>query len=188
MNKAQFRKRAKTLLQALSQDQQREKSQAVSENLKALLKNINTSHSFKNGLIGAYAPIQQEVLWFLNFTEDDGYRFCVPHIFADAQMEYHQISLSVIKSEVIGLELEDHYRSEVSLPDVLLIPGLAFTTKGERLGRGKGYFDRFLSMYKGLKVGVAFSDQVFEQVPTDEHDELLDYLVTDKDIYKINKG
>lgn len=186
MDKKVYRKRAKDILIALSEKQLVEKSQALSENLKVLFKDINSKH-LKNGLIGAYAPIQQEVLWYLSFSQGE-YRFCVPHIFADAQMEYHEIDLSIIKDRSLGLELEEHYRKEVSIPEVLLIPGLAFTEQGERLGRGKGYFDRYLSKYDGVKVGVCFSDQVFKQIPTDEHDELLDYLVTETNIYKISKG
>lgn len=187
MDKKEFRKRAKDILNALSNDQLINKSQLISTNLKALIQDINSSHSFQDGLVGAYAPIQKEVIWYRSFSKEDG-RFAVPHIFGEAQMEYHQIELDIIKDKKLGLELEDHYKSEVSMPDIILIPGLAFTLKGERLGRGKGYFDRFLSSFDGVKVGVAFSDQVMSTIPTDKHDEVLDYLVTETEIYKINKG
>lgn len=69
----------------------------------------------------------------------------------------------------------------------ILVPGLAFDQRGQRLGRGRGYFDRYLSHFQGLKVGVCFEFQVVEQVPIDPWDQPLDYLVTDHHIYDFRK-
>ncbi len=71
MDKKEFRKRAKDILNALTEDQLLHKSKLISGNLKTLLLNINSSHSFPTGLIGAYAPIQKEVIWYESFNEDD---------------------------------------------------------------------------------------------------------------------
>lgn len=63
--------------------------------------------------------------------------------------------------------------------DVAIIPGMAFDNKGHRLGRGKGYYDRFLSLLtpKTIKIGLCFPWQQVNHVPTDENDITMDCVV-----------
>lgn len=61
--------------------------------------------------------------------------------------------------------------------DVALIPGLAFDPQGHRLGRGKGYYDRFLTAFKGKTIGVCFDFQKVAEVPVDTHDVAVDRVV-----------
>lgn len=65
--------------------------------------------------------------------------------------------------------------------DVVVVPGLAFAPDGRRLGRGRGHYDRFLvDVGQGcLRVGVAFGEQLVDDVPTGPHDVRLDAVVTD---------
>ena len=66
-------------------------------------------------------------------------------------------------------------------PDLVLVPGLGFDARGGRLGKGKGFYDRFLSGHKALKAGVGFDVQISEKnLPLDAHDQLMDAVVTDK--------
>ena len=73
---------------------------------------------------------------------------------------------------------------------LILTPGLAFDRQGRRLGRGKGYYDRFLHGVRGAHpagstswaVGLCFAEQLVEQVPVSDHDELLDGIVTDREV------
>jgi len=67
--------------------------------------------------------------------------------------------------------------------DLALIPGLGFDSSGRRLGRGAGFYDRWIE--NRLKysepltlVGVCFDEQLIEQVPTDPHDQTMDRVVT----------
>ncbi|NBV23729.1 MAG: 5-formyltetrahydrofolate cyclo-ligase [Proteobacteria bacterium] len=62
--------------------------------------------------------------------------------------------------------------------DLALVPGLGFDARGHRLGRGKGYYDRLLAGFSGVKVGVAFDFQVVPEVPVEPHDIALDAVVT----------
>jgi 5-formyltetrahydrofolate cyclo-ligase len=66
-------------------------------------------------------------------------------------------------------------------PDVVIVPGLAFTPSGERLGQGGGWYDRFLAGRRDgcLAVGVGFREQLLDAVPTESHDVVLDVVVTD---------
>lgn len=63
--------------------------------------------------------------------------------------------------------------------DLIVIPGLAFDKKGHRLGQGGGHYDRLLKETKGFKVGLAFDEQVTEELPTEAHDVPLNMLLTD---------
>ncbi len=69
---------------------------------------------------------------------------------------------------------------EVSLPvlDLVLVPGLAFTSEGGRLGRGGGFYDRLLAATGALRVGVGMDEQIVPWVPLEPHDLSLDYIMT----------
>ena len=64
---------------------------------------------------------------------------------------------------------------------LILVPGVAFDRKGERLGRGGGYFDRFLSLVppKIPRLGLAFRFQVVKKIPREEHDQPVLKVITD---------
>lgn len=63
--------------------------------------------------------------------------------------------------------------------DLILVPGLAFTRSGRRLGRGGGYYDRALAGAAPFKLGVAFDFQVVDVLPTAAHDVRVDRVLTD---------
>lgn len=67
----------------------------------------------------------------------------------------------------------------------LLIPGQAFDCHGQRLGRGKSFYDRALQQFKGLKVGVCFSPRVSEtSLPTDAWDIGMDFVITEEQVIR----
>lgn len=70
---------------------------------------------------------------------------------------------------------------DVALLDVVLVPGLAFTADGHRLGQGGGHFDRFLPRLRGdcLTIGVAFREQLVDDLPFAAHDVTVDVVITD---------
>ena len=61
------------------------------------------------------------------------------------------------------------------------MPGLAFTADGRRLGQGGGHFDRFLPRLRPdcLRIGVAFREQLVDDLPTSPHDIAVDVVITD---------
>jgi len=64
--------------------------------------------------------------------------------------------------------------------DFAIIPGVAFDRSGLRLGYGKGFYDKFLKRLRKdcLRVGIAFKSQVFDFIPSEEHDVSLDMIIT----------
>ncbi len=63
--------------------------------------------------------------------------------------------------------------------DLVLVPGLAFDLRGARLGWGKGYYDRVLRGYGGLRWGLAYDFQVFEEIPAEARDESVHWVFTE---------
>jgi 5-formyltetrahydrofolate cyclo-ligase len=65
--------------------------------------------------------------------------------------------------------------------DVILVPGLAFSRGGARLGRGRGYYDRLLAMLpaKTRRIGVCFDFQMLPELPVDPHDQHVDFITTE---------
>ncbi len=63
--------------------------------------------------------------------------------------------------------------------DLLVIPGVAFTAAGARLGRGRGYYDRYLAQpeLRARRVGVCFAHQIVEALPAEPHDAAMDLVV-----------
>lgn len=72
------------------------------------------------------------------------------------------------------------------IPDqktLVLVPSVALDKKGNRLGMGLGYYDRYFAKYpKACKVGVVFSCCVVDNIPREDHDLKVDYIATDKGI------
>ena len=78
-------------------------------------------------------------------------------------------------------------RTKAKIPDIMLVPILAFDKNKYRLGYGKGYYDRYLNRYLKFKniltVGVAFSFQRHHKLPINKKDVKLNYIITEKGVY-----
>lgn len=70
---------------------------------------------------------------------------------------------------------------EAHWPDVIIVPGIAFTARGDRLGQGGGWYDRFLPGRRGdaVALGVCFDAQLVDAVPSEPHDAVVDGVVTE---------
>jgi 5-formyltetrahydrofolate cyclo-ligase len=74
--------------------------------------------------------------------------------------------------------LADWAAMEVSRIGWAAIPGLAFDASGDRLGRGAGFYDRFLADFRGFSVGIGFEHQLVERVPIEAHDVRVNVIAT----------
>jgi 5-formyltetrahydrofolate cyclo-ligase len=77
-------------------------------------------------------------------------------------------------------------RPQVADIDLIVVPGVAFGVHGERLGHGKGYYDKLLQRAspKTLLVGLAMECQIFDKLPMQEHDFYMDRVVTEDRVYQ----
>ncbi len=72
--------------------------------------------------------------------------------------------------------------------DLVLVPGIAFDKQGHRIGYGFGYYDKFLAKVpKAIKIGLAYDFQIIDDVPKEEHDVPVDFIVTEKRIIECEK-
>jgi 5-formyltetrahydrofolate cyclo-ligase len=70
--------------------------------------------------------------------------------------------------------------SEIALDqfDLVLVPGMAFDLDGNRLGRGRGFYDRLLENISGIKCGVGYDFQLLEKIPVEPHDAKVNFILT----------
>lgn len=110
---------------------------------------------------------------------DMGKRVVVPRVEGDI-MRFYDYSPERIVVGAYGIE-EPVGDEEVapSAIDLIIVPARAYTLAGARLGRGGGFYDKYMSLdgFRAYKVGVAFSCQIFDELPTDKHDILVDRVV-----------
>lgn len=62
--------------------------------------------------------------------------------------------------------------------EMVVVPAVAYDRKGNRLGRGKGFYDRLLSTTKATKVGVGYEFQILDEIPVEPHDVKMDIVIT----------
>jgi 5-formyltetrahydrofolate cyclo-ligase len=74
--------------------------------------------------------------------------------------------------------------------DLVVAPALGFDRKGNRLGRGGSYYDRFFAndQLKASRCGFAFAEQVLESIPVTESDEPVELIVTDEEVIRLSNG
>ena len=95
------------------------------------------------------------------------------------------ISVNIKKNEY-GI-IEPNKISQI-IPDIIFVPMVGFDKTLNRLGYGKGYYDRTISKLRKLKkifvIGLAYDNQMVKCIPTENHDEKMDLIITDKKIYR----
>lgn len=188
MEKAKCRIEMKKCLKALNENDLLVLSRNLSNNLVKFLPRIVSHFTEGSQLnIGVYSPIEQEPRWFEMVTTNwSGVSFSVVHIEDSKALGFYEMNLEEIKAGV-GLKLDGRYLSKPRTPDVVLVPGLCFTKSMERLGRGGGYYDRYLENFSGLVIGVCFDFQVKGKIETNEFDQKMNFIITDENIYNERK-
>jgi len=70
--------------------------------------------------------------------------------------------------------------ASIAKTELIIVPGIAFDTQKNRLGHGKGYFDKLLSGTKAKKIALAFDFQIVKKIPAEMHDIKMDKIITEK--------
>lgn len=111
---------------------------------------------------------------------------CVPHIDLTDRGIMHAVQITDIESQLkVGsygiLEPKDISKKvEPSQIDLIIVPGIAFDMGKRRLGRGTGYYDRYLGdiLPTTVKCALCFDHQIIEKVPVEDHDKCMDIIIT----------
>lgn len=104
------------------------------------------------------------------------------------------VDLEVLPYEETRLELGSFHIEEPTGNDVtdpseielVIVPGVAYDRKGRRLGRGKGFYDRFLQSTNATKIGVGYEFQLLDEIPSEPHDIGMDIIITEHSTIIIN--
>ena len=113
----------------------------------------------------------------------------LPSIKPGETMKFYRWNyLDVLKVNKYGI-LEPSLRKKVIVPDLILVPLLSFDSENNRLGYGRGYYDKFLTKYLKLNkdiitIGVTFSFQKYNKLPVSKHDVKLNYIITEEGLLR----
>lgn len=147
-----------------------------------ILKLIETFRDVK--IVGLYSAINSEV----NLTS-------MYESLYDRALAFPSVSDDMVFKIYEGTLVDGKYAKEPTesaqkcVPDVIIVPLLGFDKKGNRVGYGKGYYDKYIAAARAenralIVIGAAFSIQEEPEIPCDFHDQKLDFIVTEVGIYK----
>ncbi|MDQ4050394.1 MAG: 5-formyltetrahydrofolate cyclo-ligase [Thermoproteota archaeon] len=148
---------------------------------------INTEEFRQAKVVGAYFAIGSEVMTelIIGRTKMLGKKIALPRVEGDEIIFYElPLTNTLVKGRFGIMEPPPHDPADKI--DVLVVPGIAFDKKGNRLGYGKGFYDRLLSSnLTKFSFGLAYSFQVIENLPHEDHDKRLDAIASEDGIYYV---
>ena len=176
-NKAALRKQIRAALEKISPAVRAVESIELCARLKPQLQSART--------ILFFAPLHGEIdVWpLLEESVPAGKTVALPW-FDPATQTYQARRLENPAGEIVpgkfGVREPASSCREIPLDkfDLILVPGVAFALSGNRLGRGKGFYDRLLAKISGVKCGVGYDFQLLEKIPAEPHDAKVDFILT----------
>lgn len=147
----------------------------------------------KNTIIAGFYPFGDEIniLPLLKYLEENGEKICLPRInIINDEIDFHAFKFGdLLELSKFGI-CEPSIEKEILNPLLVLVPLLGFNKYGYRIGYGKGYYDKAikkLRLNQNVKfIGIAFKEQEVENLPIENHDEKLDYIITPEGLYPIS--
>lgn len=179
MNKSELRKIMSVKRNSLTDEEKIHKSRKIFENL------LDTSNLADVGCIFIFVSYRSEcdTTPIIDYCIDNGIKVAVPRVNGD-KMDFYVIR---DKSELsIGsYGILEPVTDTIIYPDeksLIIMPGLVFDTKGNRIGYGGGYYDKYISEYNlGLKAAICFDFQIIEEniIEVEDTDVVPDMIITD---------
>ena len=158
---------------------------------KPLIKLLKKYKKNKKNSLSLYYPTNYElnILKLLEITKIKKIKTLLPVIKNKNNMNFVEWQyLDPLKVNNFGM-LDPCLQTKFLIPDVMLIPLLAFDSQNNRIGYGKGFYDKYLKKFlrnkkKITTIGVAFSFQKYNKLPISKLDVKLDYILTEKGLQK----
>ena len=163
-------------------------------NFNLIFKLIRKHFSKKKIIIAGYYPSNYEVniLDFLKNASKKNFKIALPVTRSSGRMSFKSwVFKEPLYVSTFGI-LEPKNLNKEAIPDLIMVPLLAFDNKLNRIGYGKGYYDRSLQKISKLKkkkifLGIAYAFQKCRRVPVNKHDFKLDYIFTEQGIISSNQ-
>ncbi len=179
--KANLRKKYRELRARQPLGQKREAEEKISDQL------LNLVESYSLKTVASYRAFESEVC-LDSFHMRCQIELVFPKVCGDHLKFYRRDGDEELETSPWGIEeppMRPSHQVEMQDIDAVIIPGLVFDRYCQRLGYGKGFYDRALQAWSGLRIGAAFQLQVSEDVlVTDSHDLPMNYLVTENYIFR----
>ena len=179
-----LRTEIKSLRNSISKEEKERRDAAIYQNLQKLFDKIaeNTVFTYVSG------NIEVDTFRIIHYSLKAGKRVAVPRcVNRTGEMKFYYFdSMNQLEEGHFGIfEPRPEYCEEVLdySRGICLVPGLSFDLQGFRLGYGKGYYDRFLSVFHGVSVGLCYEDCLKPALPVDLFDKKTEVLVTERKIY-----
>jgi len=158
---------------------------------KPLIKLLRKKKKGKKISLFLYWPIKNEVnvLKLFQLIKAIKIKTLLPVIKSKNEMDFIEWQyLDPLKVNNFGT-LEPCVQTKSFVPDMMLVPLLAFDSQNNRLGYGKGFYDKYLNRFlkkinKITTIGIAFSFQKYKKIPVSKLDIKLDYILTEKGLQK----
>ena len=179
--KGRLRQEMRARLKRISKQEQGDFSASICEQIVALIEH----EELHGGVIASFAAFGMEPLLFDLHQRLPMMQIAFPRCHGGGKMDFYRVSsISELHSGKYGiLEPADDESSKVAASEisVYLVPALAYSDDGKRLGKGGGYYDRFFAREgaNGMRVGVIFGCQRHQNIPTDEHDQPVDIVISE---------
>lgn len=151
--------------------------------------NFYAAHTsaLENKLIGITLSMENEVNTYpiIEKAWEEGKKVVVPKCNKETRtMSFRQIS-NFDQLETVYMNLREPIPAlteEVNADeiDLQIVPGVAYTERGERIGYGGGYYDRYLMHYKGKTLSLAYSFQMVDHIPIEPFDKNIEKIITEK--------
>lgn len=194
MDKKSIRKNVLLLRNAADETDIIDKSAIIQDKIINIIDELN----IKNVYI--YAGYGSEVRTdkIINYCLNNNKRVALPKVIDanNSTMEFYEIydlynDVKIGYQGIMEPENNGNKRNDIFLPEIVIMPGVAFDECGNRIGYGKGFYDKFLREKMNDKMvlcALAFDLQVVEAIEADEHDIRMDMLVTESRKIIINNG
>jgi len=187
MSKIDIRATMRAFLKALSPEERHQRSVAACDRVAA----TREFHDAQMVMIFLSMPTEVETSALAMRAWQDGKSVAVPRVdWAAKRMEPVEIRSLDAGMQTIGPGFRQPIAGTVvplGLIDMIVIPGLAFDRKGFRVGRGRGFYDRFLSQqdFQGIRCALGYHEQLLGQdIPREPHDIPMDLIVTDVELVR----
>ena len=182
VQKAALRKHLLEKRDAISDEFRNISSNKIYQNLKQVDSYIN-SHN-----IACYFSIGSEIDTYDIMLDilKQGKNILLPKI-VDNNLKFYVIpDLGKLEKGEFGIMVPKDSCKEMEKIDCILIPTIGISRSGDRLGYGKGYYDKFLSSIDAVKIALTYSKQIVKSVPTESHDIKIDLIITEDEIIKVS--
>ena len=130
-----------------------------------------------------HIPPEPDLTAVLRACLQQGKTLLLPRCGENGRMTAHRITdFRQLQTGAYGI-LEPDPEAEVFPPEeieLILTPGLAFSPQGARLGRGKGYYDRFLPQTRAKTIGICYGTRLLPEIPMEPLDRAVDAVLTDE--------